>query len=97
MVELTRYRANRAAHIEADRLKITSLQSAQAVINQMAEDIGALQTQIDNALEERDSLLQVAESLQEMVADLNRENAGLQQTLACYVVAATGGYKGATE
>lgn len=75
----------------------TLLESAQAVIDQMTEDIGALQTQLDNALEERDALQRIAGALQEMVADLNRDNAGLRQTLACYEEAATGGYKGATE
>ena len=75
----------------------TPLESAQAVINQMAKDIGALQTQLDNALEERDALQRIAGALQAIIADLNHENAGLKQTLACYEEATTGGYKGATE
>ena len=53
-----------------------------AAIDRLFETNGALQAQLDNALEERDNLLQFAGSLQEIVADRNAEI----EALRCQVV-----------
>ena len=59
----------------ANRLLLDKLNSD----NHLAEINGALQSQLDNTLRERDALTQVAGSLQEIVADLQAEVVALKQ------------------
>ena len=59
----------------ANRLLLDKLNSD----NHLAEINGALQLQLDNTLRERDALMQVVDSLQEIVADFQAKVVALKQ------------------